>query len=247
MIFQVKLADQVIKICSLCSMVQTISKDYIVSPELAPTFTVSIVDSDILKERDCVHSTAKRLGMSIPIVGEAYCESLAVLRKIADSMPRYDTLLMHGAVVAKDGQAYMFAADSGVGKTTRAKLWLETYPDSIVVNGDKPLIRITDSEVLACGTPWCGKEGWNTNTMVPLRAIFLVERSEDGENRIEEMTLAQAFPLLLRQVHRSSDSVMAMKTIHLLKEFGGKVRIYKFHSCPTVEAVKRAYGVTLAS
>ena len=55
---------------------------------------------------------------------------------------------MHGAVVAIDNKAYMFTANSGVGKTTRAKLWLNEYPDSIIVNGDKPLIKITENIII---------------------------------------------------------------------------------------------------
>ena len=52
---------------------------------------------------------------------------------------------------------------------------------------------MSGNEVIACGTPWCGKEGWNTNIMVPLRAVFLLERAE--EDSIEEISLGQAFAI----------------------------------------------------
>ena len=153
-----------------------------------------------------------------------------------------DTFLMHGSVVALDNQAYMFTAPSGVGKTTRTRLWLDLYPDSIVVNGDKPLIKITSTEAIACGTPWCGKEGWNTNTMVPLRAIFLLERADEGEeSSCEEISLGKAFPFLLQQTHRPEDPDLMRKTLSLLKSLEGKVKIYRFRSTPTEDSVRLAY------
>lgn len=169
-------------------------------------------------------------------------EPFVALKQLANDVIFFDTFLMHGSVVAKDGFAYMFTAASGVGKTTRTKLFLDLYPDSIVVNGDKPLIKVTSSEILACGTPWCGKEGWNTNTMVPLRAIFLLERAEEGEeSSCEEVSLGKAFPFLLQQTYRPEDPDLMRKTLSLLKSLEGKVKIYKFRSTPTEESVRLAY------
>ena len=169
-------------------------------------------------------------------------ENLLVLKKISSALPDFDTFLMHGSVVALDNYAYMFTAPSGVGKTTRTKIFLDLYPDSIVVNGDKPLIKVTAYQAIACGTPWCGKEGWNTNTMVPLRAIFLLERTGDGEeSSIEEVSLGKAFPFLLQQTHCPEDPDLMRKTLTLLKSLEGKVKIYKFRSSPTHDSVRFAY------
>ena len=241
MVFQIRIADQVVEIHSLCGTVRSVSKAYLLPERENPSIVVTIQDQDILRELEEMWNAAKRLGLPVPIVGEGYCESLAVLRKVADAMPRFDTFLMHGAVVATEGVGYMFTANSGVGKSTRARLWLEEYPGSTVVNGDKPLIRITEDGVFACGTPWCGKEGWNTNTIVPLKAVFLLDRAEDETDTVEEMTMDQAFPTLLRQTHRPSDAAMAAKTVRLLNSLNGKVKFYRFRSHPNTEAVRLAF------
>ena len=171
-----------------------------------------------------------------------YIESVIVQRKIADGMLDFNTFLMHGSVVSYDNQAYMFTAASGVGKTTRVKLWLNEYPGAIVVNGDKPLVKVTDKQVIACGTPWCGKEQMNTNTMVPLRAIFLLERAEENEeSSIKEISLGRAFPFLFRQTYKPENSDLLRKTLFLLKSLEGKVKIYEFRSTPTQEAIRLAY------
>ena len=171
-----------------------------------------------------------------------FLEPFVALKKIANDILRFDTFLIHGAAIEKDGFAYVFIAPSGVGKTTRICIWKSIYPDSVIVNGDKPFIKITDTQIFICGTPWCGKEGWNTNTMVPLRAIFLLERVRDEEeSSIEEVSFGKAFPILLQQTHRPINSDLMRKSLALLKALEGKVRIYKFRSTPTEDSIRLAY------
>lgn len=173
---------------------------------------------------------------------DEYTEPLVIYRHIAERIIPYNVFMAHGAVVCSDNQAYLFLAPSGVGKSTRAKLWVNEYSNSFIVNGDKPFIKITPTEVIACGTPWCGKEGWNTNVMVPLRAIFLLERADEGEeSHIEEVSLGKAFPILWHQTFHPEDPNLMRKTLSLLKSLEGKVKIYKFRSTPTADSVRLAY------
>ena len=107
------------------------------------------------------------------------------------------------------------------------------------------MLRVTNSEVIAYGTPWCGKEGWNTNTAVPLRAILLLERSEQG-NEISEMSFAEAFPFLLRQTFRPDGAELKRDTLRCLQAMAGKVKVYRFRSEPTAEAVRMAWEAVRA-
>ncbi len=180
-------------------------------------------------------------GVAMSLSGAAF-ESMILHRRIAEMMPRFDTFLMHGAVVALDGQAYLFAAPSGTGKTTRVMRWLEAFPDSVVVNGDKPLIRCDGQQVLTCGSPWCGKEGWNTNVSVPLRAIFCLERTKDGEsNSIELLTARKAFTCLLPQVYQPENQEAMRQTLLLMQNLTTRIAVYRFRSTPTCEAVQLAW------
>ena len=94
------------------------------------------------------------------------------------------------------------------------------------MNGDKPLIRLTETQAIACGTPWCGKENQGENAMVPLKAIVLMERGEG--NKMEEVTFGRAFPFLLQQTYRPSDPVKMKKSLTLLSKLNGRVRFYRF-------------------
>ena len=168
--------------------------------------------------------------------------SLCVLKKLATAMIGFDTILMHGVVIGYNQNSIMITAPSGIGKTTRAKIWLDEYPQSYIVNGDKPFLRIAEKGIFAYGSPWCGKEEWNTNTVVPLKAILLLQRADDGEeNTITEVNLSTSFPFLLQQVYRPFDQEHMRKTIQLLKSMEGKVKFYIFRSNPTPEAIRLAY------
>ena len=67
------------------------------------------------------------------------------------------------------------------------------------MNGDKTVILLKENRVFACGTPWCGKENYGRNAVVPLKSIIMMERSE--ENRLERVSGIQAFPRVLEAVY----------------------------------------------
>ena len=77
----------------------------------------------------------------------AYCESLALYRKICTRMLDYDAFLLHAAVVSYEGRGFAFAAKSGTGKSTHVAQWMRALGgDVVVVNGDKPILRWRSGE-----------------------------------------------------------------------------------------------------
>ena len=239
--FRIKVADITVEIKCIYNTTISLCKDYIVDTD-KPDFIVKSSEEEIVALRREVPKSEREFpGVAFRYVDEAL-EPIVLHKKIVEGLIRFDTLLLHGATISQKGQAYILTASSGVGKSTRAKIWVDNYPDSFIVNGDKPFIKFTEKEIFACGSPWSGNEGWNTNTMVPLRAIFLLERAAEGEtSTIEEVSLGKAFPFLLQQIYWPLDSNLMRKTIYLLKSLQGKVKIYKFRSTPTSEAIRLAY------
>lgn len=103
-------------------------------------FAVRTTQTDIDFERARSEQSRENPGF---IPTDAYLETLAVYRKIAEKMPDYGTVLFHGSAIAVDGEAYIFTAKSGTGKSTHVRLWREMLGDrAVMVNDDKPLIRI---------------------------------------------------------------------------------------------------------
>lgn len=215
--FCISVAGHVAAIEALHSEVYTLCKDYL--SELSPDIHICTSEKDLAIERE----EAFKNHLSCE---DSYLETLVVYRKLCDEMLAFDTFLMHGAVLGIGSKSFMFTAASGTGKTTHIKKWLNNDENVYVINGDKPLIRIDDTQVIACGTPWCGKEHLGKNTMVPLEAIVLMERGSN--NTIEEISYSQAFSFLLKQIYWPDNTNLVKKTLALQSQLNGKVRFYKF-------------------
>ncbi len=224
--FRISLAGQAVGICSIYDEVYHLCRDYL-SGEDEESFRVETRPEDIAFEQEKSLREAALEGNPAVLYPAPYLETLAVYRKIALGMLKYDTWLMHGSAVAVGNEAFLFTAPSGTGKTTHTRLWLEQVAGAFVVNGDKPLLRMRNGICEACGTPWSGKEAMNRNVIVPLRAICFLKRG--SENRIEEISFREAAPLLLQQSYRSADPLMMQKTMQLVKQLGNCVRFYRLY------------------
>lgn len=174
MVYQISLAERIIEIHSLYKQSFDMCKNYLITECVSnPDIIISISPEDIIQE------SKKYQSDNYTHIRESQLEWRTLLRKTADRIFKFDTLLIHGTAICTNGQAYMIVAPSGVGKTTRAKIWLDSIPNSFIINGDKPLVHIEKNDVKAYGSPWCGKEHWNKNVGIPLKAIFFLTRSND--------------------------------------------------------------------
>lgn len=139
----------------------------------------------------------------------AYGEFFAIDMAIGAVLPKYDRCLIHGACIKYNDLAYLFMADSGVGKTTHIKLWLDNIDGVSVINGDKPII---DCNGYVYGTPWSGKERMNNNTKAKLAGVVLLSRS--SENHIEEIDKSSSIKELMNQTYVKKDLIKSMEIIN---------------------------------
>ena len=200
------------------------------APEGAtPDFMIQVTDEEIMKE--------ETPGGKHPI---AYLESLAIYRRISREALKYGAFLFHGSALSYEGQAYLFTAPSGTGKSTHARLWREVFGDEVcMVNDDKPLIRVTQEGVFVCGTPWDGKHRLSTNLQVPLRAICLLSR--DASNRIRPLTPKEAYAPFLSQTYRPKAPLELMQTLSLLDKTLSSVALYHLYCNMDSSAARLAY------
>lgn len=223
-----RFADKTVEVHSLFEEVHLYCKDY--KTDGPADFTAEITEKDIEYERSRSDNSSS---------SDAYLEILAVYRKISEKMPKFNTILFHGSVIAVDGKAYMFTAASGTGKSTHAALWRELLGDrAVMVNDDKPLLHIGDGAV-AFGTPYCGKHKLSTDISVPLKAICILERSLD--NHIEKITKNEAYPMLMQQVYRPNDVSALQKTMQLIDRLADNVELYRLGCNMDISAAKTAY------
>lgn len=206
----------------------------------SPDFFVQIESSDIAYERKKSALEDEKEGRRIVAYSEGYLETLAVYRKIAEQMLEYDTILFHGSCIAVDGEAYLFTAKSGTGKSTHTRLWRETFGQrAVMVNDDKPLIYITKQGAIVYGTPWRGKHFLGENIRVPLKGICILERGD--VNKIRSITKSEAFPMFLQQTFRPSNVQKMTMVLELLNQFGNQVPAYRLSCNMNPEAARISY------
>ena len=87
--------------------------------------------------------------------------------------------MLHASAVVVDGDAYLFSAPCGTGKSTHASLWLKylKHKNPYILNDDKPAIRIVNDNIYVYGTPFSGKTDKNKNEKANLKGIAFLEQS----------------------------------------------------------------------
>ena len=224
----IKVAGLAIGIDNRFEYITRLAADYLTDEP--PLFTVRATDDDIAEE-------AKMTDVKFP---DGYLESIVAYRKIAEILPSYDAFVFHGAVLNYDGRAVAFTAKSGVGKTTHTRLWRQVFGDrAVMVNDDKPFLRITENGVTACGSPWNGKHGLGANLEVPLQAVCILERGE--ENIIRPIPAKEAVFMLLQQSNRPQDPRWMPKYLELLDKLSQQVTFYRLACNMSPEAALVAY------
>lgn len=222
--FTMQVASRVVAITAMFESTRSFCASYLCQAE--PDFSVETTMEDIRFEREKSAREDQLEGIPVRQFSDAYLETLALQRKITEKLFTYDTLLFHGSVVAVDGAGYLFTAKSGTGKSTHTRLWREAFGSrAVMVNDDKPFLRITENGVLAYGTPWNGKHGLGTNICVPLKAICILQRGE--ENRIREIPAKDAVFMLLQQSNRPAQAQTMPKYMELLDKLSRGTAFYQ--------------------
>ena len=194
--FVIKLLDYSICVSANFLSTQKYCSEYLTSTY--PSIYVELTKDDIEYERMRASHQEKLEGLPPHRYSDAYLEITAVQRKIAEELFHYDTLVFHGSVVAVDGQAYLFTAKSGTGKSTHTRLWREYFGDrAVMVNDDKVFLQMRQDSVWAYGSPWTGKHGIGNNISVPLKGICFLQRGT--ENKIQKATPEKWLPELIHQ------------------------------------------------
>ena len=238
MIGTYRFADMTVRVESLHPDVHELCRGY--HCDGMPEFVVHTTQGDIDFERERSEAaSAAELDTHTPTDG--YLETLAVYRNVAEAMPKRGVVLVHGSCVAVEGAAYLFCAPSGTGKSTHTRLWRELLGErAIMVNDDKPLVRVGNEGAVAYGTPWDGKHRLSTNVAVPLRAVCLLGRAEC--NHIERLTAVKAYAALLAHVYRPLDPLALSATLELVDHLVSSVELWRLGCNKHIEAARVSFA-----
>ena len=236
-VFSMKIAGQVGAITAAFQSTPDYFRSYLTGE--TPDFAAEVTAEDRAYEQQASIAEALEEGIRPRVYTDPHLERAAIQRKFAEHLFHCNTLLVHGSTVALDGEAYLFTAKCGTGKSTHTRLWREVFGSRAeMVNDDKPFLRLTETGVLACGSPWCGKHGLGSNITVPLKGICILTRGP--ENRIRRIQPEDAMEMLLHQTYcpLAEDSLPRFRA--LVAQLARQVPLWEMECTKDPEAARVA-------
>ena len=236
--FTITIAGSSARIHSLFDSTRDYCKAYLT--DHAPEFLISVSREELPKEQERLRQEALEEGLRFRRFPDPFLERSLIQQKLAEALLERQNLLFHGSTVALDGRAYLFTARCGTGKSTHTRLWRETFPGrAFMVNDDKPFLRFTEDGVLACGAPWSGKHGLDSNIALPLAGICILTRGP--ENRIRPAAAGQVMELLLDQAIRPEDPRLLDISRRLVHRLADAVPLWQMECTKEPEAALVAW------
>ncbi len=147
---------------------------------------------------------------------------------------RHNAIVLHSSLVSYKGRGILFSGPSGMGKSTQADLWVETFGAQIL-NGDRAVIFPTEDGFRAGGSPWCGSSEIYSPDHVPIEAIVLLRQGK--ENRILPAEPKIAFREIYSQcIVHDWDMCYVDRLCDLIQQLVARVPVYILRCLPDASA-----------
>lgn len=236
--FRIQIAELTIEVQPLYETTKYYCQNYLTDCPAA--FSVSVSEADLIYEQHMLDVEAREEGIKLRKFTPPFLERAAIQRKIAERLLENDTFLLHGSTVAVDGNAYLFTAACGTGKSTHTRAWREVFGNrAVMINDDKPFLKISENGVIAYGSPWSGKHGLDANVSAPLKGICILKRG--GENVIRPVDPAEAAAMLHHQSFDLEMEPYKEKTAALVERLIETVPLWEMYCTKDPLAAKVAY------
>lgn len=158
----------------------------------------------------------------------------------------YGRVILHASAVVDRGEAILFTAPSGGGKSTQASIW-ERFCGAEILNGDKVMIDCMAKPPVGYGSPVAGSSGIYKDLSAPIKAIVYLHKSTDRENHLQQMDERRAYMALYSQVVKSyRDEAFNRSLLPLIAEIVEKVPVLAF-TCKPDETAAECLQSWLAS
>ncbi len=236
--FTIEIAGKTAAVCSLFDSTRDYCKNYLTDRKPERFLTVS--REELAREQELLRQEALEEGLRPRQFPDPFLERSLIQRKLAEELLTEDILLFHGSTVAVDGKAYLFTAHCGTGKSTHTRFWRQVFGDrAVMVNDDKPFLRFQDTGILACGAPWSGKHGLDSNVSLPLQGICILTRGT--ENRIWPMGAEAALPMLQKQAFQPDSPEKLPKCRELVLRLADAVPLWQMECTKEPQAAEIAW------
>ena len=207
----------------------TKTPDFVISVDYSKDVSeISLSDEKFAEAESKITFSEKYRGK---ISSKNVFEEAGIFRMLAK---RGGVVLHSSYVLTKQGEALLFSAPSGTGKSTQAELWRK-FAGAKVINGDRALIKAQNG-VTANGIFFSGTSGICENVTAPIRAIVLLRQS--FANELKKISGKEAFMRLLPQCSYYPKEEENLRLVTgILAEIISAVPIYDFGCVPEKSAV----------
>lgn len=224
-----KIADLMIEIEAKYDMTKKRAEKYLYQGNKKVNFKITVDDKFIQKEKE------------VSQISSELAEYLLLGTLFYKGLLNHNGCLLHASAVVIDNEAYLFSADSGIGKSTHTSLWLKYLSEKkpFILNDDKPAIRIMEDGIYAYGTPFSGKHDMNVNTRAKLKGICFLERS--NKNAIKRIEPKEALPLFFKQTVKNLTEERMLRLLDVMDILLTEIPFYKLYCDMSKEAVELSY------
>ena len=227
--FKIKIADIVLEINAFNESTKKYCRDFLI--EETANYTITMKEEDLKNERD-ESST-----------GQVYVneEISALYRKIANIFVEQNIAVLHGSSFKVGNAAFLIAAKSGTGKSTHTNLLKQLLEEKMeYINDDKPLLKVTDKELVIFGSPWNGKEKRGNNTFGNLKAIIFLNRGETNSYRKLD-DKEEVYFRLLNQIYLPREKDKREKALQIMDIILKRINFYEINVNMDISAASMTY------
>ena len=145
---------------------------------------------------------------------------------------------VHSSVIVYKGRAVLFLGESGTGKSTHTRLWMENIENAHLLNDDSPVLAIEEKHPFIYGSLWSGKTPCYYPYRFPLEAI--VRLSQAKENRIRLLTVPEALGALQPSLPPAlmQDDAFADRLIDIISDTIQCVPVFHLGCLPNADAAR---------
>lgn len=157
----------------------------------------------------------------------------------------YKAVPIHSSVVVCQGRAVLCLGESGTGKSTHTRLWLNNIEGSHLLNDDSPIVRVESDGIWGYGSPWSGKTPcFRTERFLVGAFMRLEQRPENSIRRLNTLesfiALHPSCPPTLAHDERCTDGV-----VNFISDIISQVPVFRLGCLPDADAARLAYNTIM--
>ena len=153
------------------------------------------------------------------------------------------SLSIHSSCIIHQQSAILFLGESGTGKSTQSRMWMEAFPGTELLNDDGPFIAPWQGAYHVFGSPWSGKTPCYRNLHCPIKAIIRVKQTPF--NRITLLPTLQQIGAILPSFPPalSRDRILLPKVLSIVSALLAGTHVYQLECLPNTDAAMTARKV----